>query len=487
MTLRGADLRFVLPHSVERALVLGARQPQLQAIAAGFRDAGIEVVEELGAHRTPRPDLVVAPGAEAVQALEVPARAHLLIGGQATGLRDPGMNRLPLLLRGAPHAPRLIVPLVPKTGLQHLLRTASPAGRVARGLTKTAAAVTRLPLPARTLVPSRALATLVMPRRSAPPLPAILQAATALGVDADGGWFLRLGDGDVLQRAVFMVLDGPEPTHVVKFSRVTGYDRSFVGDAAGLALARAAGGPVTEHAPVHLGRLDVGGLTASVETAAVGTQLSHLLPRRPWQLLDAIAGWIGDVARHTAQSGATLEPERVRMRKVVSEVGVPLGAPADVVDRVPQVPAVLQHNDLGSWNIISDGRAFTVVDWESARHPGFPLWDLFYFAADVLAQVDGPTDASSRIERTIQVFAGESAHSARLFGWVRAASLTLGVPDSSLGALASLCWIHHGQSAARRSLDLMGAAPAPLGHIALLGRTWLKHPKLGVSWNALCD
>ncbi|WP_143426738.1 phosphotransferase [Geodermatophilus sabuli] len=327
--------------------------------------------------------------------------------------------------------------------------------------------------------------TLILPRNDRSRPPAILQAAERVGVRPGRNWILRLGTGDVLQRAVFYVLEGQQPAWVVKFSRVQGYDRSFVDDAAGLALAQTSGGPVADHAPSHLGQFDVDGLTASVETAAVGTQLVHLLRRRPWQLLDEIADWIVRVGRHTARSPQLLEPERARLRALVVETGGPLGVPEDVVDRVPETPSVLQHNDLGTWNIISDGRSFTAVDWEAARHSGLPLWDLFYFAADVFAHIDGPADVSTRIERTLRVFAGESAHSPRLFRWIRAAATALDVPNSALGALATLCWLHHGQSPARREMDLRGAAHAPLGHHPLLAPAWLGHPGLGVSWAAL--
>jgi hypothetical protein len=334
------------------------------------------------------------------------------------------------------------------------------------------------------LVPSHSLATVVPEpgTRSGPP--AILQAAGSLGVRSDD-WLLSLGTGDALQRAVFHVLDGPEAAWVVKFSRVPGYRSSFARDEAGLALAAAAGGVVAAHAPRHLGLLEVGGLTASVETAAPGRQLLHLLRTGPMSLVDGIAAWIGDVGEQTARPAPALEGERARLRRLVATDGARLGIPADLVDRLPQVRGVLQHNDLGSWNIISDGRGFTVVDWESARDVGFPLWDLLYFAADVLPRLDGPADVDTLVRRTLRVFAGDSPHSARLFGWLKPAADRAGVPTSALGSLATLCWLHHGQSAGHRETALEGAAPAPLGHLALLAPSWAEHPGLGVAWPSL--
>jgi hypothetical protein len=172
---------------------------------------------------------------------------------------------------------------------------------------------------------------------------------------------------------------------------------------------------------------------------------------------------------------------------VVAEAGSTLRLPPDLVDRLPELPPVLQHNDLGSWNIVSDGQRFTVLDWESARESGLPLWDLLYFAADVLARLDGPADATTLVRRTVQVFAGQSPHSAHLFRWLRAATEASGVPRSALGPLATLCWVHHAGSAALRSADLLGAPPAPSGHLALLAPAWLAHPALGISWPAARD
>jgi hypothetical protein len=252
-----------------------------------------------------------------------------------------------------------------------------------------------------------------------------------------------------------------------------------------LALVRAAGGAVAAHAPAYLGRLAVGASTASVETAAQGRQLVRLMVQRPWSVIDAIAEWTLQANLQTARRAAALAPERARLRQLLAEVGPAVGAGADVVDSIPPIPGVMQHNDLGSWNIISDGRGFTVVDWESAREVGFPLWDLLYFAADVLARVDGPADPGTLLHRTLQVFAGRSPHSARLFRWLRSAAGALGVPMSALGAVATLCWLHHGQSAGRRRVALQGAAPAPVGHLALLAPAWLTEPGLGISWRAL--
>src|SRR6185295_8532168 len=44
------------------------------------------------------------------------------------------------------------------------------------------------------------------------------------------------------------------------------------------------------------------------------------------------------------------------------------------------VPTVWRHRDFTPWNLLRDGSALAVVDWEGAQ-PGPPLCDLLHFAA----------------------------------------------------------------------------------------------------------
>ena len=145
---------------------------------------------------------------------------------------------------------------------------------------------------------------------------------------------------------------------------------------------------------------------------------------------------------------------------------------------------MLQHNDLGSWNVISDGQGFMAIDWESARPAGLPLWDLCYFLADALPRLEGPADRDTYLDRTLRLFGGHSQYSALLFRWVRAAVTALAIPPVAVGPVVTLCWLHHGLSADARARALGGSAAAPLGHLAVLGSHWLADPGLGPSWSA---
>ena len=85
-----------------------------------------------------------------------------------------------------------------------------------------------------------------------------------------------------------------------------------------------------------------------------------------------------------------------------------MGSGLDLVDALGEVPAVLQHNDVGSWNVVVDGDDFTVLDWEDCVRHGLPLWILLYFLADSAAHIDGITDPSERGPHFERLFLGEA-------------------------------------------------------------------------------
>jgi len=481
MDLRSADLRFVVPHEVRRAVVLGAdRDAGAARLAGGLARAGVDLLAPAGV--LPEVDLVVAPAGEHRPALELAARTHLLLG---PGSRTPGRSSRPLLVHRPGATPATVVPLRSSLALRHHLRDLAPA-RGGRGRLRDAAllAAGRGPSAVAGLLPHWSSARVVR-RRGADLRPGLLRAAAEVVPALAGEWVLALGAGDELQRAVFHVLRPGRPGWVVKFSRVAGYDSSMVRDEVGLALVAAAGPATRAHAPAHLGRFELHGVAASVESAGAGPQLLQALPDGPDDVLEAVVAWVQALGAETRRPASALGPELSRLQGVLERDGLALAAPADLVQRVAELPAVLQHNDLGSWNILSDGRSFTVVDWESASPAGLPLWDLIYFAADVLARLDGPADPAVLLARAVDVFSGRSPRSALLFRWVRTAAAALGLPLEAVGPTAALCWLHHGQSAGRRQESLAGAAPAPLGHLALMAPAWFDHPGLGATWPAL--
>ncbi len=206
---------------------------------------------------------------------------------------------------------------------------------------------------------------------------------------------------------------------------------------------------------MFLGRIEVDGLPASVERAAAGLPLQDVLwqlPRAPAvALIDSIATWVVELGRATrlppSPSEASLNASTGRWFRLGRGTSTLDG----LVASMPPLPGVLQHNDLGCWNILCDGETFTAVDWESSRRAGLPLWDLVYFLCDAFATLVAPTDTASKERAILGLLRGKSPNSAALFARVRAAAGALGVPLDSVGPVATLGWMHHGLSAAARS------------------------------------
>jgi hypothetical protein len=483
MTLRAADLRFALPHSVTTATVVEeTANPAVRATADGLRAAGV-----LCGRRTEPVDLVVASAENAQRALALPGRSHLLLGrADPRAVRSQGRSASQIVVLGEPVRPAAVVPSASRGALSYYLtQIAAPVKPRRRLRNRAAAGLVGAGLPVSRFAGAPHLATVVVSDRDRGAPPHLVAAAQAAGVPAGAGvdWVLTLGRGDDLQRAVFHLLEHGRVRWVVKFSRVRGATDAFDRDEIGLGLARSAGEVVAAHAPALLTRVDVDGLPASVETAAAGRPLLERLPRRPRSLIDSIARWVVDMGVATVVPPEGLVPERNRLARDVVPAWVSHGAPTDLLLGLPPVPGVLQHNDLGSWNIVSDGRDFTAVDWESARSVGMPLWDLLYLLADALVRMEGPADVDTMVSRCLELFRGGSPYSPTLFGWIQVAVARLGIPTDVVGPLATLCWMHHGLSAARRQSALEGAPPAELGHLARLAGPWLADPDLGPTWS----
>jgi hypothetical protein len=470
MSLRRVDLRFALPHPLRRAAVLG-----LEGWREGLAKAGVALDGD------GELDLVVAAVDRADEALALGGRAVVLEGrGGARRLRRAGYVAARYLPLPTIEAPDLLLPLDQAAAVRYALETWRP-GPSAPKRARNSALVMLARLG--TVPEPRPLQTLGL---QTPAAPAPIAAAGAVRVPSDARWFLTLGQGDALTRAVFHLFrpGSDVPEWVLKLARVLGYEEPFTRDERGLALAREAGGSAALRAPRLLGRLDVDGHHASVETAAVGERLSTLLPRDPRRgrrAVDDVAAWVAEVAVETAVRGA-LGEELARLER---DVLPRWEAPRDLLDGLAALPAVLQHNDLGTWNIVSAGpSSFTILDWESARGHGAPLWDLLYFLVDALAQLDGATGAEARADHAIRLLRGELPASRVLFEWVRRSVRQLKLPPETVGPLATLCWLHHGLShVARGAKAERVGTEAPIPPVERIAPIWLRDPLLGPGWN----
>ena len=348
----------------------------------GLEVAGIGVAEpgETAA------DLAVAPAELAAEAMATRADAVILEGRRgASTLAAAGYAVRRYLPLPSLDAPDLVLSLQPGPATRYALERWRPADTPGKRLRNRAAAY----LIARDALPELRPVQAVGIRTAGPPFP--IAAAAAFGVPPDADWFMTVGQGDPLTRVAFhlLPLGADEPVWVLKLARVRGYRESFDRDEIGLGLAHGARSAAA-HAPSLIGRFEADGLHASLETAAVGEPLSALLlrdRRAALAVLEEIAAWILRVGQETAAASDTLADERQRLTDDVLAHWLDRGAPSDLVERLPKLQAVLQHNDLGSWNIVvQPSGGFAALDWESARRHGLPLWDLLYFLVDVLPQ-----------------------------------------------------------------------------------------------------
>lgn len=343
----------------------------------------------------------------------------------------------------------------------------------------------------RGIVPPRLPLVTVGQRHLAPPF-LVAAAQEELGIQ-HLGWFLVPGAGDALSRGAFFLFPPREtlPSWALKFPRVRGYDAPFRREEQALRRARAVGPIVERHAPEQLAQLDVGGFAASIESAAPGSRLDSILSgpgdrRAKVALVERVAEWVVELAAASRAPAERLGPEWRRLVELAARAEHALGVPIPLPE-APFFEPVLQHNDLGAWNVVVGDDGFVVVDWESSERYGAPLWDLLYFLVHVLSQLAG--SRQDNLDQYLRrLLRGEDEWSRLLFRWTRRAAADLGIPSSRIGTLATLCWLHHSKSRPRREAALadFGAGGDALALLTeRLPVVWFDDDGLGPSWPAL--
>jgi hypothetical protein len=135
--------------------------------------------------------------------------------------------------------------------------------------------------------------------------------------------------------------------------------------------------------------------------------------------------------------------------------------------------------------VLEDRGPFTVLDWESAREHGLPLWDLFYFLTRAIGVLDDLQTEAEREEHFVRLWRGELPSSELLFGWTRRAVTASGVPPAAVGPLATLLWLSYALLDLDEAVEIeqaTGDAP-PQPTTALFARRWLSEPGLGPGWD----
>ena len=473
MTLRRIDSRFLLPDPVRRAVVL----PGIDGWGEELERANVAV----GPNGSEPLDLVVGPAERAKEAAAMRPRAVIVEGRGGRGLARAGFQRCAYLPLPRHSDPLVFVPLgdsaPARYAVEHWAYADSRPKRVRNRILATLAGSGLLP-------PVRPEVVVAAPNGD---LPFVVRAAFEVGLPQDVRPLLLAGQGDDYSRAAFLLFEpgADEPSWALKFARLPVRLSAFESEKRGLQLAQEAGGVVAARAPRWLGSFGTEGLQCTLETAACGKPLVALLRSSPdraesERAVERVCRWLLELARETRAAPEALDDER---RRLADDVLPGWGVDRALVDDLPPVPAVLQHNDVGSWNVVAKEDAFTVLDWEDAVRHGLPLWDLFYFLADAAAHLDSAPDPEEHFE---QLFLGEAPSSELLFGWTRTMVDALELQPEAVGRIATLCWLHHGIGGRGRAEDAQD--PRPAAHVAVgqlrgLTERWLRHPALGSGWS----
>jgi hypothetical protein len=476
MSLRRADPRFALPRHPRTATLVG----ELPGWRDGLEQAGVEVVAGPA-------ELIVAPADRATEALALEPELLVLEGGRpARRLRTAGWSPLVLLPLPDAERPELLLPAGHAAPVRYAVRHWRPG-------TSTATRARNLlarELVARRLVPP-GRSTLTLTARSGGDPFFVAAARETLGVEATD-WFAAFGRwAKAVSRGAFFLFAerDPAPTWVLKFARIPGLVELFDNDERGLRLAERSPPVVAAHAPSFVGRFDVHGVHASVETAAQGEALVAALDSsRPRSerlaVIERIADWLVRLGEETSAPPEALEPERRRLAADVVPRWAARGLPQTLVEDLPRLPAVFQHGDVFGENVVLDDQeGFTILDWESAREHGLPLWDLFYFLTRAIAMLDDLRTEAEREDHFVRLWRGELPSSELLFGWTRRAVSAGGIPPDAVGSIATLLWLSYALLDLDQVTEIEEAEEAGPPTTALFALRWLREPGLGPGWD----
>ena len=479
--LRRADARFLLTVPPRSSATVGDVDGWQEALRAlRIDDVGEGSVPNLVVARSSHARAAVARGADAV-ILEGRGRRRELVGA--------GYEVRRFLAVPNQADAEFLIPLDQPSAARYAVERALPDRRGWKSVRNRVVGG----LLGRGVLPAVGPVVSVGQRHAGQPF--LVAAATELGVAPDARWYVALGQrGDDYRRGTFMLFpdDDRVPRWVVKFARVPGYARPFDYEENALRLAAAAGPNVRPRVPELLGRFTVDGIEASVERAATGWRLDHVLgssepPSAKLRVIDAVAEWALELAR--AETDQSRAAERVAL---LARDVLPQWLPGEQVQlleaRLATVPVVLQHQDLGSYNVITAGADFTVLDWEGARPDGLPLWDVVHFLFDALARLDGATDSiARRDEHAVRLFRGELPSSAVLFRWVREAVSASKLAPDSVAALVTGLWLaigSHFLEAQERPPAVGSERHQALPPPARFAAIWLETPGLGLGWRS---
>jgi hypothetical protein len=116
------------------------------------------------------------------------------------------------------------------------------------------------------------------------------------------------------------------------------------------------------------------------------------------------------------------------------------------------LPLVLEHGDLGVWNVLVrlDGRP-AVLDWEAGVPRGMPMWDLLYLLRSYAAS--STRAGADRARAVLDLLEGRPPLGDSFIGATAQYASALRLDPSLLVPLLLTCWMHRAQKEASRRDD----------------------------------
>lgn len=114
-------------------------------------------------------------------------------------------------------------------------------------------------------------------------------------------------------------------------------------------------------------------------------------------------------------------------------------------------PAVFQHGDPGTWNVmVTQSKQIAFLDWEAAEPQGMPLWDLFYFIRSYSGDIARARGIGNRLQGFAQQFLTTSPLNDVFCKTVQHYCAALDLPQALIAPLFYTCWIHRALKEATR-------------------------------------
>ena len=290
--------------------------------------------------------------------------------------------------------------------------------------------------------------------------------AAAEGVDLTGlRWALSAAGRYRSRKVVLFLLDAAAdtPRYVVKMPRHPDEGGRLVREANALRTLAAAevDDAVAVPRTAFSGSAGREGLPVLGQVGLAGAPFRRRMSGSPDDpLLATLVDWTTGLGARTAvlaapgEVASRLEPvlEDVlrrgasqEERRVLPEAVAALGGATDL-------PLVLEHGDLGVWNVLVrlDGRP-AVLDWEAGGPRGMPLWDLLYLLRSYAAS--SARAGADRTSVVLDLLAGRPPLGDCFVGATGQYASALRLDPSVLVPLLLTCWMHRAQKEASRRED----------------------------------